>query len=211
MAQDALKLVEVLSQDNIDERRRAAEKLAQLGPAAKPAAVLLAQASSDPDETVREHVVAALEEMGPPSLDDADELMSMLAHESPDVGYWAATLLGRLGKAAQGAVPALTAALTGPSDIAVRQRAAWALGKIGHTASKALPALEEAARSDNPRHVKLAQQAMESIQRESTLRARQLISPRLSWSLPSARAVQARAHSSTAIRQIAVALIRQDG
>lgn len=165
MPHDALKLVEVLSQDNVEERRRAAEQLAQLGPAAKPAAVLLAQASHDPDETVRENVAAALEEMGPPSLDDADELMSMLGSESPDEGYWAATLLGRLGKAAQGAVPALTAALTGPADIAVKQRAAWALGKIGHHASPALPALQEAAQSNNPRLVKLAQQAIELIQR----------------------------------------------
>lgn len=163
---DSLKLIADLAADDLAKRRQAAEQLSQLGPAASPAAVVLVQCAADPDEEVREFVVAALEDMGPPAQDDMDELMTLLGHESPDVGYWAATLLGRLGKVAAPAVPSLISALTGGSNLAVRQRAAWALGKIGHPAAKALDALQTAATAtDNPRLAKLAQQAIEQIKR----------------------------------------------
>jgi hypothetical protein len=87
----------------------------------------------------------------------------MVADVHPDVGYWAATLLGRLGKQAAPAVPVLARVVCGGVDLTVRQRVAWALGQIGPAAAEALAALQQAATSDDLRLARLAQQAIDLI------------------------------------------------
>lgn len=164
MSHDVLKLIAQLESDDLAQRRGAAEELSQLGQAAGPAAIPLALASVDSNEEVRNFAVAALEDMGPPSVTDADELAEMIGHESPDVGYWAVTLLGRLGKDAKPYLPRLVEALSPPADVIVRQRAAWALGKLGRAGAKAIDALKTAAASDNPRLVKIAKKSIEEIE-----------------------------------------------
>lgn len=116
------------------------------------------------DETVRENAVAELEEVGQPPVDSVNDLANLLAHQNADVGYWAATLIGRLGQSAAPATVSLALALEhdGPSN--VRQRVAWALGKIGPSAETALPALRTAATSTDARLARLATQAIEEIQ-----------------------------------------------
>jgi hypothetical protein len=86
-----------------------------------------------------------------------------LADENSDIGYWAATLLGRLEERAAPAVAALAAAISGPHEIAVQERAAWALGRIGPAAAPALGALTQAACSDQPRLARLAGEAIARI------------------------------------------------
>ncbi len=122
----------------------AAESLCRLGPDAQPAAVQLVRTCADTSEIVREWVVGALEEIGPPDPADLDELANLAATQDPDVAYWAITLLGRLGESAVLAVDALTRSLSTHPATSVRQRAAWALGKIGPTASDSLGALRSA-------------------------------------------------------------------
>lgn len=162
---DLDRLISELSSADPAVRGRAADQILRLGPGALPAAVPLVQACADDVPEVRELVVAVLEDLGPPAASDADDLIELLQHDHADVGYWAATLLGRLGKQAANAVPALAAALRSADNLAVRQRAAWALGKIGRPAAKVLPDLESAAAvRDNPRLAKLARQAIEQIQ-----------------------------------------------
>ena len=85
-----------LSDAEVAKRAQAAEELAQLGSEARPAAVALVLACGDEAEEVRQWATSALEEMGPPEASDVGPLISFIEAKSPDVGYWAATLLGRL-------------------------------------------------------------------------------------------------------------------
>ena len=112
------------------QRALAAEGLAQLGPECREACIELVRASGS-DEATREWVSAALEEMGPPPVAAVDALVPLLVNDSPDVAYWAATLLGRLENQAASAGDSLAKVITSASDLAVRERAVWALGKIG--------------------------------------------------------------------------------
>jgi HEAT repeat protein len=131
-----------------DGRKRlsAAENLCHQAEAAQPAAVALAKAAADEDDDVREAVVAALEDLGPPPLDQLGQLTPLLA--DPD---------------AAPAVAALTSALAPAAPLTVRQRAAWALGNIGPAAASATPALEMAAAHNDPRLARLAKQALDQI------------------------------------------------
>ena len=54
----------------------------------------------------------------------------MLEDDRAAVGYWAATLLGRLEDSAIAAVESLREAAAGHPSQEVRKRATWALGKI---------------------------------------------------------------------------------
>lgn len=154
-------LTAALSARDAEQRAQAAEELSQLGSDAQPAAVALVLTCGDEAEEVRQWASSALEEIGPPLSSDVGQLASLLKHESPDVGYWAATLLGRLKAEAAPAVDALAHAVAGSPHLSVRQRAAWALGEIGSPA--AIPSLKKAATDPDPRLARLAQQAIEQI------------------------------------------------
>ena len=163
MSTNLSSLIVALSDGNVANRAQAAEQLAQLGSKAQPAAVALVLACSDEAEEVRAWVTSALEQMGPPEASDLGHLISFLEGRSPDVGYWAATLLGRLKAEAAPAVDALAQAVAGSTHLSVRQRSAWALGEIGPAATAALPSLRNAAGNPDPRLARLAQQAIELI------------------------------------------------
>ena len=156
-------LAQKLRSAEADLRRDAAEALARLGPDAAPAALALVRASADESEEVREAVTAALEEMGPPSHSDVTALADLLADHRADVGYWAATLLGRLEAGAANAVPALVAALSTSPSLPLCERAAWALGRIGRDAAAALGSLQQAAARTEPRLARLAQEAIDRV------------------------------------------------
>lgn len=156
-------LIAALSAPDAAKRAEAAEELAQLGPDAQPAAVALVVACGDEEEEVRQWATAALEQLRPPLASDMGQLATLIEARSPDVGYWAATLLGRLKGEAAEAVDALAHAIAGQSDIAVRQRAAWALGEIGPAAATGLPSLRQAAGDADPRLSRLAQEAIGKI------------------------------------------------
>jgi HEAT repeat protein len=163
MTADLQRLTSDLAASDPITRTQVAEEISRLGPEAAPVAVALVKAAGDDAEEVREYAAAALEEMGPPAIGDIEPLAALLSDSAADVGYWAATLLGRLEANAAPAVPLLAAAVTGSTDMSVRQRAAWALGQIGPPAGPALDALKQAAASDDPRLVRLVQRAIEQI------------------------------------------------
>jgi HEAT repeat protein len=160
---DAEELAAQLASTDLEPRRAAAERLARMGEEAAPAAVALVRACGDADEQVREHVVAALEDLGPPPTSAVAALVALIDHASPLVGYWTTTLLGRAGEDAASAVPALTKCLDSTADLAVRQRAAWALGKIGPTAATARDALVRAAGQSDERLARLASESLAAI------------------------------------------------
>lgn len=143
-------------------RLAAIEKLARLGEGAGAAAVTLVSCLSG-DGAIREAATGALEDLGPPPVEQLPELAKLASHESGDVAYWAATLIGRLQAAGAPATSALAQALEGSSIEAARERAAWALGEIGPGAKDALAGLQKAAASGSPRLARLAQQAIERI------------------------------------------------
>ena len=165
MSTDVSQLASALTHADPAERSRAAEQLSRLGPDAGPAAVALVRACGDPTEEVREWIVAALEKIESPSAANVEDLASLTADENADAGYWAATLLGRLGEEAAPAVAALARAVSGDVAMAVRQRAAWALGKIGPAAAPAVESLREAATEDDARLARLARRAIDEIGR----------------------------------------------
>lgn len=162
-AADIAALAARLSAAAVADRLAAAEALARAGEEAAAAAVPLVKACGDADDSVREQVVAALEDAGPPPDTAVAPLGELLGAAEPLVAYWAATLLGRAGAAAAAAVPALAARLAPPTDLAVRQRAAWALGQIGAAAKPAVAALEAAQGDADPRLARLAAEALAAI------------------------------------------------
>jgi HEAT repeat protein len=163
MTADTSALIALLRSADNQQQQSAAEQLARMGSEAQPAALALVEACVADDEETRESCVAALEDLGPPPVGDLQKLTALLAHRSPDVAYWAATLLGRLQSEAGPAVDPLARALSEHAEMAVRQRAAWALGQMGPAAAGARGAIEQAAASDDSRLARLARKALDGL------------------------------------------------
>jgi len=162
MSSDINALKQSLVSGDAAQKAAAAEKLAQLGEDAQPAAVDLVQACAD--EALLEWATAALEGLGTPDVADVSGLVALVNDKSSDVGYWAATLLGRVGPEAAAATSALAEALSKSPHVAVQERAALALGKIGPAAKSASPELMVAASGGSPRLAKLARDALASLE-----------------------------------------------
>jgi HEAT repeat protein len=160
---DVSQLIESLRSSEPDKRSDAAQQLAKLGEAARPAAVALVEACAQADGDAFEWVVASLEQLGPPSKSDVPRLAELADDDAQDVAYWAATLLGRAGKDAATAVDALAHALDTHPALAVRQRAAWALGEIGVATGPARSALQNAATASDRRLATLAGDALKRL------------------------------------------------
>lgn len=160
---DVASLANSLSRGTPEERLAAAEELARAGEEASPAAVAILQALEVEDDGLRDWLVAALEGLGAPAARDASELAALVNKPSLNAAYWAATLLGRLESQAAPAVPQLAEALDRHTESTVRERAAWALGKIGPAAAGARNSLEAAAKSDNARLARLADESLSQI------------------------------------------------
>ncbi|MBI2807569.1 MAG: HEAT repeat domain-containing protein [Planctomycetes bacterium] len=160
---DLAALIADLKSTDLSKRIQAAEELSSRGEEVSQAVVALAQACGDDVEEVREAATAALEESGPPGLDDLPALIELFCTPQSDVAYWAITLVGRLGAEAADAVEPLAEVVRQHSVPAVRERAAWALGCIGPVAAPSLDVLQLAATSDNPRLARLARAAIEQI------------------------------------------------
>jgi len=162
MPTDLARLTTELTAGDVARRAAAADTASRLGGEAQPLALSLVRATGDADEAVREGVIAALEDLGPPRGADAPQLAALLEDPCAAVGYWSATLLGRLGAVAGPHVAALANALAQGADMSVRERAAWALGEIGPGAASARGALEEAAKSGG-RLARLATATLEKL------------------------------------------------
>jgi HEAT repeat protein len=162
---DVQRLAAELGSDDSEVRKAAALSLAQSGLAARGAAIELLRAVGDSDEAVREAAVAALEELGPPRVEDLEGLAGRLGAASADTAYWAATLIGRAGNEGAVVVSLLEAALRTRDEAAVRERIVWALGEIGRPAASATAAIEatEAAADCPPRLARLCREALQSI------------------------------------------------
>ncbi|MGE0760694.1 MAG: HEAT repeat domain-containing protein [Pirellulaceae bacterium] len=144
----------------VEQRRAAAQRLAEMDPVPAESTLALVDAVSDADEEVRQWSSDALEKLAAPEVQAVSDLAQRLEHGPPDVAYWSATLLGRLQGASERAVPALARAIEHHGTLAVRERAAWALGQIGPAAQTVRDVLQRAADGNSPRLARLARAAL---------------------------------------------------
>ena len=157
---EASHAVQALGGTNVEERRGAAEACAKDPRIALAAIVPLCRCCSDADEQVSQWSQAALEELGPPEVDELDSLLE-LSTSAELTAYWAVTLIGRLEeKAAPAAADLAKLIEKDDTPVEVRNRAIWAIGQIGVGDAAVKATLEKAAQSDNPRTARLAAKAL---------------------------------------------------
>ncbi len=117
------------------------------------------------DDEVRMWSAEALESSVQPQATDVLPLVGLLGRDVDDgeIGYWAATMLGRLGRDAASAAQALETCLRESMYLPARERAAWALSQVGDAAAIAIPTLREAAETAPPRLSRLAAETLRAI------------------------------------------------
>jgi HEAT repeat protein len=167
-------VVGVLNHSRSDfTRRRAAEALARIGPAAEQAAADLETASSqDPVVSVQHAAFIALEQVRLPKiaverLRQADPEVRQLCRTLWDgndelAAAAAAKTLAGMGLRAKDGVAALALTLRHP-DKSRREAAATALGKLGLAAAEFLPMLQAAAKEAEPEVRVAAEKALAEI------------------------------------------------
>lgn len=120
--------------------------------------------SGSRDDDVRMWAAEALESAVQPTVDDVGELVGQLqTADDGEICYWAATLLGRLGRDAVAAVDALQSCLRDSLYLPAREQATWALCQIGPPASSAAPVLREVVDTAPPRLQRMANAALQAI------------------------------------------------
>ncbi len=127
-------------------------------------AVPIVALTASGDEEVRMWSAEALESAVQP-LDCEISPLALLLEQNTDgeIGYWAATMLGRLGSGAATAAASLESCLRESMYLPAREQATWALREIGPPAAIALESLTEAAESAPPRLRRLAAEAIRAI------------------------------------------------
>ncbi len=120
------------------------------------------------DDSVRAAAAQVLESSIRPSLVELPGLIALLADRSDgEISYWAATLLGRLGKEAVEATPALCDCLTSSSFLPARERAVLALHSIGSAASDSILTLSAVSEVAPARLRQLCRDAMNEIEADA--------------------------------------------
>jgi vesicle coat complex subunit len=152
LKQRIARLTDDLELPDAEDRRTAAEKLGNIGSAAKEAARALIAALQDIDKGVRRSAASALGGIGPDAKEAVPALIAALKDPDKYVCRSATDALGGIGQEAKEAIPALIAALQG-QDADVRSSAVAALGRIGPEAKEVVPALI-AALQDSDKYVR---------------------------------------------------------
>lgn len=101
-----------------------------------------------------------------PIPEESAELAKLLSSTAYDVSYWAATMIGRLGRRNGNlteVVDALVACIEQSPSLATRERAVAAISQIGPAAAPASRVLRSTTQSDSPRLRRLATEAVRRI------------------------------------------------
>lgn len=154
----------MLSSDDVAERRRAAELLSQNADVAADVAVELVRGVGDADRQVSEYCVATLEELGEPAPSHLEPLSELAAAGNADVAYWAITLMGRAGVTCAEHSMLLGDIVASDAEPQVRERAAWALARIGPAAVVAVPQLESCKDAEPSSLARAVAKALEAIE-----------------------------------------------
>jgi len=141
LAQEAVrKFVAAFKSDNVDVRRMAARAVVDFDVNHEVVAPALIEALRDKDNTVVGNAVAALSAMGPKALKHIQTVL-----DNKELRHYGLVLIGRMGPAAQEAVPALVKAIgqapVTPDDVEFVREAQFALASIGPMSVTAVPAL----------------------------------------------------------------------
>jgi HEAT repeat protein len=119
------------------------------------------------DESIQNYAHEALENCGIPGPENVDELLKHLNSGSSSASYWSSTLLGRLGKTAISLKDFATiqdnlcqCLEDESSDLAARERAAWALSEIGNLAASNRTRLQTQLNHAPPRLKRLLEAAL---------------------------------------------------
>ena len=157
---DASTTIQALTGNDLTKRREAAEACAKNAGLTQAAIIPLCGCCHDEDEQVREWSSAALEESGPPAIEELPALIELI--QAPkSTAYWAVTLIGRLEREGAPALPALVVVIEDPkASREVLNRALWAVGQIGEGDQSVRSAVERAVKSENPRTSRLAAAAL---------------------------------------------------
>ena len=185
-------LAQQLADEDAHVRRQAARTLGELGSEAKAAVPALSKALHDNDADVRRLVAYALGQIGTDASSALEDLKKTLTDRDQRVGLTVAyaigsidnrnpavipllsaaartgdvraiIALGRMGSAAQPAVPILIQALRERRYSLIRLKAAEALAEIGMSAQAAVGALREATQDRDTNVRQAAQRALEAI------------------------------------------------
>ena len=145
---DLRSLVEDLRSKDVDNRRSAANELADLGAEAKPAVPALIRAMKDADPFVRRFAARALGAIGP-AKGSVGALATALNDKDARVVDAAARALGGMGK--YGVKPLASIVSNKKLDGTTRRRAITSIKNIGADAREAVPALIEALKDRDMR------------------------------------------------------------
>lgn len=156
-------LIDALRDDDRHVRYRCVEALGLMGPSASRAIPALRRSLEDSYKEVHWAAIVSLGQVGPFPI--ADVVAALRTNTSWRVRCEAAKTLGKRGKEASSAIPALISALN-DKDHLVRWNAAEALGMMGAAATDALPALRKSL--EDPYVKKSAARSIEQIQSEPT-------------------------------------------
>lgn len=141
-------LTAALQDNNANVRAIAAGSVASIGPIGPDALPPLQHLLSTPD---RLPALRALARYGPEAAPWIPSIVALLQKDSDSEVRWnAARTLGKIGPAAEIAVPELVAALK-DTDALVREHAAESLGDIGPGAAAAVPALVKVLKDPDAR------------------------------------------------------------
>ena len=146
---DVPTLVRALEDREATRRIWAAQKLATMGPEAKPAVPRLVKVLKDKDDNVRRNVAEALAQMGSVSREYLPEVTEALKDPNSDVRVAVLATIRNMGPEADKAVPALVRLLKEDKETQVRQKAALTLGHLGNLAKDAVPALAAALKDES--------------------------------------------------------------
>ena len=163
-------LRETLKTGTVQQQREAAEALVQLGESAIKAAVELVNAADCEDEIICEYANAALENIGQPHTTELSKFVEIIKNCQPtkiSTAYWAATMIGRIGKDAHPALETLAQVAQQHSDVQVKKRIMWAIEKIGPNDS-VIPFLTTTAQNENPGLARFAARVLEEFDRKAS-------------------------------------------
>ncbi len=158
-------------------RRRAIAALGRIGPKAKAAVPAITKVEqAEPDNSIRQaaelalrqiNLEAIVEESLKEASDEVKQLVKRLQDKSPYESSAAARALGKMGRDAAEAIPALAQALQraeAPDDKWVREAAAEALGAMGRDARPFAASLVAATQDKEPEVRTAAQRALEKVE-----------------------------------------------
>jgi HEAT repeat protein len=156
-------LIDALRDQDDHVRYRSVEALGCMGPSASQAIPALRQSLQDSYSELPWVAIVSLGQVGPFPL--AEVVAVLRTNKNWGARCAAAKALGKRGREAQAAIPALIDAL-GDKDYSVRSNAAEALGLMGAAAREALPALRNSLQD---RYVKIAAtRSIEQIETDAT-------------------------------------------